>query len=171
MRSLLMSAFILSTAAMPLGAFTFSSIEGAELPLDAWRGQPVLVVNTASRCGFTYQYDGLQELYDAYRDKGLVVLTVPSNSFRQELATAKQVKEFCAVNFSLDLPMADLTDVRGRNAHPFYKWVREETGFVPNWNFNKILIAPDGTVAGTWRSGTKPPSAKIIGPIEAMLDG
>lgn len=171
MRNLLMSVFMLTSASLPVGAFTFETIDGGELALDQWRGQPVLVVNTASRCGFTYQYDGLQGLYDKYRDQGLVVLTVPSNSFRQELSTAKQVKEFCAVNFNLDLPMADLTDVRGKNAHPFYKWVKQETGFVPNWNFNKILIAPDGTISGTWRSSTKPMSQKITDPIEAMLNG
>ncbi|MEM7471105.1 MAG: glutathione peroxidase [Pseudomonadota bacterium] len=171
MRRFLMSALMLTTASLPAGAFTFGGIDGADMSLDQWRGQPVLVVNTASRCGFTYQYDGLQALYDAYRDQGLVVLTVPSNSFRQEFATGKQVKEFCAVNFALDLPMTELTDVRGREAHPFYQWIKQETGFVPNWNFNKILIAPDGTVAGTWRSSTKPMSAAITGPIETLLDG
>ena len=95
---------------------TFTSIDGGALSLESWRGRPVLVVNTASRCGFTGQYDGLQRLYERYRDRGLVVLAVPSNDFRQELGTAQEVKEFCALNFALDLPMTDITQVRTRRA-------------------------------------------------------
>jgi glutathione peroxidase len=151
-------------------AAPFVSIDGGSLSLSDWAGRPVLVVNTASRCGFTRQYDDMQALYDRYRDRGLVVLAVPSNDFRQELATAEEVKEFCAVNFDLTLPMTDITPVKGAEAHPFYAWVRAETGFVPAWNFNKVLIGPDGRVAGQWGSGTQPLSGAITKTIDALLE-
>lgn len=150
-------------------AFTFPSIDGGKIDLDQWKNRPVLVVNTASLCGFTYQYDGLQALYDTYRDKGLVVLAVPSNNFRQELASGAQVKEFCAVNFNLDIPMTTITDVRGPKAHPFYKSVRAQTGFVPRWNFNKVLLDGQGQVVETYSSSVKPMSRKITAQIEALL--
>lgn len=149
---------------------TFASIDGGTLSVEAWRGKPVLVVNTASRCGYTYQYDGLQALYDTYRDRGLVVLAVPSDDFRQELGSAEEVKEFCALNFDLDLPMTDITHVKGAAAHPFYRAVRAETGFEPKWNFNKVLIGPDGAVVATWGSRVKPQSAEITSRIEALLE-
>ena len=166
-------AFILSagTALAGMGPHSFASIDGGTLETADWEGQPVLVVNTASQCGFTGQYDGLQALYDRYRDQGLVVLAVPSDDFSQELDSAEEVKEFCELNFALDLPMADITRVKGRQAHPFYREVREETGFVPRWNFNKVLIGPDGAVIDTWGSRTKPMSGEITGAIEALLQG
>ncbi len=148
---------------------TFPSIDGGTLTIEDWRGQPVLVVNTASQCGFTGQYAGLQSLYDQYRDRGLVVLAVPSDDFNQELATASEVKAFCALNFDLDLPMTDISIVTGRDAHPFYQAVRTETGFEPAWNFNKVLIGPDGSVLATWGSTVKPNSAKVRRQIEALL--
>ena len=148
---------------------TFASIDGGTLSLEDWRGGPVLVVNTASRCGFTGQYAGLQDIYDRYRDRGLVVLAVPSDDFRQELGSAAEVKEFCEVNFDLDLPMTDITAVTGPQAHPFYKAVKAETGFEPRWNFNKVLIGPDGAVVETWGSATRPDSRAVTSRIEALL--
>ena len=156
-------------AAQALRSFSFASIDGGTIDLAAWRGRPVLVVNTASRCGFTPQYDGMQALWEGYRDRGLIVLAVPSDDFRQELSTEAEVKEFCEVNFGLDFPMTEITHVRGRKAHPFYAWVSETAGFRPRWNFNKVLIGPDGAVAGTWGSMTSPMSREIRGAIEAML--
>lgn len=150
--------------------FSFAAIEGGAINFSEWAGRPILVVNTASRCGFTRQYDDLQALYDRYRDEGLVVLAIPSNDFRQELSSNEAVAEFCEVNFNLDLPMTDITTVSGANAHPFYKWVAQTDGFVPKWNFNKILIGPDGTVAGTWGSSTNPMAGAITKPIRAMLE-
>ncbi|MCA8879716.1 MAG: glutathione peroxidase [Rhodobacteraceae bacterium] len=150
-------------------AFEFASIDGGALDLDDWRGRPVLVVNTASRCGFTPQFDGLQALYDRYRAAGLVVLAVPSNDFRQELSTEAEVKEFCALNFSLDLPMAEITHVKGAAAHPFYRWLADSQGFTPAWNFNKVLLAPDGSVAATYGAAVEPTAPEITGPIEALL--
>ena len=170
---LLLSAVLIACATLAqaaMSSFTFPSIDGGEIDLADWRGQPVLVVNTASRCGYTPQYDGLQQLYDTYRDRGLVVLAVPSNDFRQELATDEEVKDFCEVNFGLDVPMTTITSVRGDAAHPFYKWLAAETGFSPNWNFNKVLIAPDGSVAATFGSIARPMSRPVTEAITALLD-
>lgn len=167
--SLITLVFALPAAALDLDA-PFGNIDGGEIRLSDWRGQPVLVVNTASRCGFTSQYDGLQALYDRYRDQGVVVLAVPSNDFRQELTSEAAVKEFCEVNFGLDLPMTTITSVRGAQAHPFYASLAKEAAFAPTWNFNKVLIAPDGRVAGTWGSATRPESRAITGAIDAVLE-
>ncbi|MGV6847748.1 MAG: glutathione peroxidase [Marinibacterium sp.] len=149
---------------------TFPSIDGGTLSLDAWRGQPVLVVNTASQCGFTYQYENMQKVYDRYRNRGLVVLAVPSDDFNQELDSASEVKQFCDLTYGLDFPMTDISHVKGAAAHPFYKAVKAETGFVPRWNFNKVLIGPDGEIAGTWRSRTRPDASDITDRIESLLN-
>ena len=149
---------------------TFLSIDGGTLSIEDWRGQPILVVNTASQCGFTYQYDGLQALYDRYRADGLVVLAVPSDDFNQELASGEEVKEFCELNFNLNLPMTDISHVRGAEAHPFYQAVRAETGFVPKWNFNKVLLNPEGDVVNAWGSAVKPGSPAIVREIEKLLN-
>lgn len=167
-------AFFLSVVAATIATagvsqHEFPSIDGGTLSLSDWAGQPILVVNTASQCGFTGQYDGLQALYDTYRNEGLVVLAVPSDDFQQELASAQEVKEFCELNFALDVPMTDITHVKGTEAHPFYRELAEETGFTPRWNFNKVLIGPDGEVVETWGSATKPQSPKITQLIEALL--
>ncbi len=166
--AILVSCGTLAHAAM--SSFSFPSIDGGELDLATWRGQPVLVVNTASRCGYTRQYDGLQELYDTYRERGLVVLAVPSNDFRQELASDEEVKDFCEVNFGLNFPMTTITSVRGETAHPFYKWLEAESGFSPSWNFNKVLIAPDGSVAATFGSNARPMSRTVTSAITELLN-
>lgn len=171
MRTVLATFLIwMATIAQAAAGFTFPSIDGGEIDLADWRGQPVLVVNTASRCGFTPQYDGLQALYDRYRDQGLVVLAVPSNDFRQELSSNEDVKDFCEVNFGLDIPMTTITPVLGPGAHPFYRWLRDEAGFAPRWNFNKVLIAPDGSLAATFGSNARPLSRPVISAITAYLD-
>jgi glutathione peroxidase len=161
------------TAALAGGppAAPFASIDGGSLSLADWAGQPVLVANTASMCGFTPQYDALQRLYDTYRERGLVVLAVPSDDFAQELDSAAEVKAFCDVNFNLTLPMTDITAVTGRAAHPFYAWMRDQTGWQPKWNFNKVLIGGDGAVLGTWGSGADPMGREIRGAVEAALGG
>ncbi|ETX29271.1 glutathione peroxidase [Roseivivax isoporae] len=168
----LLATLVFVLAALPalaLERFTFPSIDGGKIASTDWQGRPVLVVNTASRCAFTPQYDALQALYDRYRDAGLIVLAVPSNDFRQELESAEAVKDFCELNFGLDLPMTTITAVTGPRAHPFYRWLAETEGFRPAWNFNKVLIAPDGSVAGTWGSAVRPMSEDIVGRIEALL--
>lgn len=153
-------------AAMPSGLH-FDAIDGGQIEMDDLRGRPLLVVNTASRCAFTAQYDDLQALADRYRD--LYVLAVPSNDFRQELATGDQVAEFCALNFDLTIPMTDITVVTGASAHPFYAWLKRDYGFAPKWNFNKVLITPDGELGGTWDASTPPTEGAVTQRIEALL--
>ena len=148
----------------------FDSIDGGTLSLSDWRGQPILVVNTASRCAFTRQYAALQDLYDAYRNRGLVVVAVPSNDFKQELGSNEDVKEFCEVQFGLDLPMTEITSVRGKAAHPFYRSLMQDHDFAPNWNFNKVLIGPDGEIVDTFGSRTRPMSPEITVAIESVLN-
>lgn len=166
---ILFALAIASTALAGARDYRFASIDGGYLEMSDWAGQPVLVVNTASQCGFTGQYAGLQKLYDTYREAGLVVLAIPSDDFNQELSSADEVKEFCEMNFGLDMPMADITRIKGNAAHPFYQTVRAETGFVPRWNFNKVLVGPDGAIVETWGSATKPMSPKITKAVETML--
>ncbi|AWD21156.1 glutathione peroxidase [Fuscovulum blasticum] len=139
--------------------FTFASIDGGTIDLDDWSGKPVLVVNTASLCGFAGQFDDLQALHDELGPKGLLVLAVPSNDFSQELGSEAAVKEYCALNFDLTLPMTQITHVKGAQAHPFYAWLAKTRGFVPGWNFNKVLLGPDGAVIETWGSTANPQGA------------
>lgn len=152
-----------------LAGFTFTAIEGGNIDLDDWRGNPVLVVNTASLCGFTPQYEDLQVLQDTYGARGLKVLAVPSNDFAQELDSETEVKAFCDANFGLTLPMTTITSVTGAGAHAFYAWVKGQTGFEPGWNFNKVLLDGQGQVIATWGSGPKPTEPAITKKIEALL--
>jgi glutathione peroxidase len=147
----------------------FDNIDGGTIKLSDWRGQPVLVVNTASRCGYTKQFSALQELYDTYRDRGLVVLAVPSDDFKQELSSNEEVKEFCELQYGIDMPMTGITNIRGKTAHPFFRSLASEAGFEPSWNFNKVLLGPDGRVAGTYGSPVRPMSGRMTGDIEKLL--
>ena len=147
----------------------FDTIDGGTLTLSDWSGQPVLVVNTASQCAFSKQYRGLQDLYDRYRDRGLVVIAVPSDDFQQELDTNAEVKDFCEIQYGIDMPMTGITHVKGSNAHPFFQSLRDEAGFVPSWNFNKVLISPEGTLVETYASRVRPLSRAIRKDIEALL--
>ncbi len=156
-------------AALDLDA-SFSSIDGGTLSIAQWDGQPVLVVNTASQCAFSDQYRDLQILYDRYRDQGLVVLAIPSDDFNQELATNAEVKDFCELQYGIDIPMTQITQVKGRNAHPFYQSLKQEVRFTPRWNFNKVLIGPNGEVVDTYGSRVSPNSPRIVREIEALLE-
>lgn len=160
-----------AAAADPAPGFTFASIDGGTLDLSDWRGRPVLVVNTASLCAFTPQLEGLQALHDAYADRGLVVLAVPSDSFAQELGTGAEVAEFCELTYGLTLPMTDITPVTGAGAHPFYRWLADAHGVRPEWNFAKVLIGPDGAFVQAWGPTTRPGSAAITRAVEALLPG
>ena len=155
--------------AAPAPSFSFAAIDGGRIDLADWRGGPVLVVNTASLCGFAPQFDDLQTLQDTYGPRGLRVLAVPSDAFRQELADAAAVRDYCALNFDLTLPMADITPVTGPGAHPFYQWLRDEHGFVPAWNFNKVLLDGEGQVVATWGAMPRPTAPQITRRIEALL--
>lgn len=149
--------------------YSFTAIEGGPLKLDTYRGKTVLVVNTASMCGYTPQYKGLQALWEKYKDKGLVVLGVPSNDFGgQEPGSTAEIKEFCEVNFAIDFPMTTKEPVKGANAHPFYKWLAEQKG-EPKWNFHKYLIGTDGTLIEAYGSKVTPDSAELTGAIEKAL--
>jgi glutathione peroxidase len=158
-----------ASAASPTGqAWVFPSIDGGTLDLADFRGGPVLVVNTASRCGFTPQFDGLQALWDRYRGRGLTVVGVPSNSFRQELDSAEAVKDFCEVNFAIDFPMTGIVEVTGEAAHPFYRWAADQ-GRAPEWNFHKLLLDADGAIVGAFGTRTEPDDPALIAAIEALL--
>ena len=146
--------------------FTLPGIDGAPLTLDRYRGRPILLVNTASRCGFTGQYKGLQTLWSRYREKGLVVIGAPSDDFRQELDSAKAVKEFCEVTFGIDFPMSDIVSVRGAGAHPLFAWAAKESR-APSWNFNKYLIGANGDVLRHYPSSATP--ERIAKDVEAAL--
>lgn len=157
---------------MSLHDFTLPAIDGTPMPLRQYKGKVVLLVNTASQCGFTKQYTDLQALWARYRDKGLVVLGVPSNDFGgQEPGTAQQIQEFCEVNFDVDFPLTDKQPVVGDAAHPLYKWLHAELGEVarPRWNFHKYLIDGDGHAVDWFSTVTNPNDAKVIKAIEAQL--
>lgn len=177
LRTATLSAALLvsgSLSAMAASAydFTFQGIDGQPLPLSQFKGKAILVVNTASQCGFTPQYKGLEALWQSYRARGLVVVGVPSDDFGgQEPGSAATIKDFCEVNYKIDFPLADKTVVSGDKAHPFYRWAGDELGMLakPRWNFHKYLIAPDGTLASWFSTVTDPESAKVREAIEALL--
>jgi glutathione peroxidase len=149
---------------------TFESIDGGIIDTSDWRGKPYLIVNTASKCGFTRQYAPLQKLYDRFHDQGLQMIAVPSDDFNQELDTDQEVKAFCELTYGIDMPMSTTTSIKGNKAHPFFKSLKEEVGFVPSWNFNKILIDRNGNLAATWGSTTNPMSAKIVSAVKSSLE-
>jgi glutathione peroxidase len=151
--------------------FNIESITGETINLNRYKDKVILVVNTASFCGFTKQYEELQELWDTYKEKGLIVLGVPSNSFNQEKNNNEDIKEFCEVNFNINFPLTTLTEVKGKKAHELFKWAKENHGksAEPKWNFHKILINKEGKVQDTFASFTKPLSKKIIKAIEHIL--
>ncbi len=151
--------------------FKIESISGEVINFNDYKNKVVLVVNTASYCGFTKQYDELQELWDLYKTKGLIVLGIPSDSFNQEKKKDADVKEFCKVNFNINFPLTTITEVKGSNAHELFRWAKKNHGksAVPKWNFHKILINKEGKVEDTYTSFTTPMSKKIINKIEKLL--
>ena len=152
--------------------FSFDAIDGGKINLSDFKGKAVLVVNTASRCGFTRQYSGLETIWREYQGKGLVVLGVPSNDFGgQEPGAEDEIKSFCEVNFDISFPMTSKQVVKGKNAHPFYQWVSGKAGIMgkPRWNFHKYLISPDGELDSWYASTTSPDSSKMRQAIESVL--
>ena len=152
--------------------FSIDLIDGKKIELSKFKGKPILLVNVASNCGFTKQYSNLQELYDVYQSKGLIVLGVPSNQFGgQEPENEEVIKDFCETNFNISFPMTSKYDVKGKEAHPIYIWAKETYGnsAVPKWNFHKILINSEGKVQDTYASFTNPMSDKIVSEIEKIL--
>ncbi len=152
--------------------FSFETLTGKPLPLSTFKGRAVLVVNTASQCGYTPQYKDLEELSKKYEGQGLVVLGVPCNDFGgQEPGTAEEIGQFCEKNYGVTFPMAGKAKVTGDGAHPFYQWARKRVGFLgaPKWNFHKYLIAPDGSLADWFSTPTKPSSDKVARAIDKIL--
>jgi glutathione peroxidase len=150
----------------------FEAIEGGKLPLSKWRGKVLLVVNTASFCGFTRQYEGLQKLWERYEGKGLVVVGVPSNDFGwQEPKSESEILSFCQGAFNVTFPLTNKQSVRGSGAHPFYRWAREALGpnATPGWNFHKYLVGRDGKLIAGYGSTVEPLSTQLISAIEAAL--
>lgn len=152
--------------------FSFESIAGGELPLKKYEGKVLMVVNTASLCGFTDQYADLQSLYETYKDDGLVVIGVPANNFNnQEPEDEEAIKEFCDANFGITFPMTAKENVVGDNPHPFYAWANEQAGFIgsPKWNFHKYIIDREGNFADWFSSATNPQEDKVKKKIKELL--
>jgi len=171
---------LVARAAMPRTAhagdasahdFAFTDIDGAPMPLSRYAGKALLVVNTASRCGFTGQYAGLQSLWEGYRDKGLVVIGVPSDAYNQELSNDAAVKDFCETNYSVDFPMTEITEINGPRAHPFYDRAAQALGpsNAPRWNFHKYLIDGEGRAVAAFGTGVEPMSAKVLSAVDKVL--
>ena len=167
-------AFALCLAAQDASAmnahdYSFETIDGKPLPLSQFKGKAVLVVNTASFCGFTPQYEQLQAVWQARREQGVVVLGVPSNDFgEQEPGSAAEIKEFCESKYDVDFPLAAKVKTVGSDAHPFYKWAGAAKG-APKWNFHKYLLNGDGELVAAFPSATKPDSAAVQKAIDAAL--
>ncbi len=151
--------------------FKIESITGETIDFNKYKNKVILIVNTASYCGFTKQYTDLQELWDKYKSRGLIVLGIPSNSFNQEKNKNSEVKEFCKVNFDINFPLSTITEVKGDKAHDLFKWAKNNHGksAIPKWNFHKILINKEGKVEDTFTSFTNPMSKKLVGKIENIL--
>ena len=151
--------------------FSFKNVEGKTINLAEYKDQVILIVNVASRCGFTNQYKGLQSLWSTYKDKGLIVIGVPSNNFRQEPGSNKEIKDFCETTFGIDFPITEKINIIGDDAHPFFIWAKNNygSGAIPKWNFHKIIIGKNGKVVETFASITKPSSKKFISAIEKEI--
>lgn len=152
--------------------FQFTAIDGGRIAMAGFRGRPVLLVNTASECGYTPQYAPLQALWERYRDRGLVVLGVPSNDFgAQEPGDEAAIMAFCSTRYGVDFPLTAKQHVIGGEAHPLYRWIAAQLGedMAPRWNFHKYLLDGDGELTGTWPSRVEPLSGEVVGAIEAAL--
>ena len=151
--------------------FEFKGKDGESIKISDYKEKVLVIVNVASRCGFTKQYEDLQNLWTNYKDNNLVVIGVPTNDFKQEPASNKDIKDFCETNFNIDFLLTEKINVLGENAHPFYKWAKENhgNGAIPKWNFHKIIIGKDGKVADTFASITNPSSKKFINFIEEQI--
>jgi len=151
---------------------SFESIDGNTILLKEFKNKPIIVVNSASFCGFTYQYEQLENLYQKYKKKGLTIIAIPSNDFGgQEYKDNKKVKEFCEVNFNISFPITTITKVKGKSRHSFFKWVEKEAGYLslPKWNFYKYLINKEGKLSSWFSSVTKPSSEKFLNELKKIM--
>ncbi|MCB4821466.1 glutathione peroxidase [Roseicella sp. GB24] len=171
--ALILGGVLMAGGAMAAGGtifdFRMEAIEGGPLDLGAFRGRPVLVVNTASFCGYTPQYAGLQTLHETYGPRGLVVLGVPSQDFNQESADNRTIREFCEANYNVEFPMTTVSRIRGPQAVPLYAFLAERGGGPPRWNFHKYLVARDGRTVRGFPTRTAPDSREMLQAIEAAL--
>ncbi len=152
--------------------FTMKSIDGKSQPLSAYKGQAILVVNTASKCGYTPQYEGLEALYGKYKDRGFTVLAFPANNFfGQEPGTDAEIKQFCTATYRITFPIFSKISVKGKNIDPLYRWLTTQEGLSGDvsWNFNKILVGPDGKIVARFGSNVAPMSSELTGKLEAVL--
>jgi glutathione peroxidase len=160
---------------MTSDSITLTTLDGADTTLDAYAGQALLIVNVASKCGFTRQYAGLEALYERYRDRGLTVLGVPSNQFgAQEPGTAEEIADFCQVNFGVTFPLLAKTDVNGQDRHPLFARLTETADGTGNagdvaWNFERFVLSPAGEVVARFRSKTEPDDPALVAAIESVL--
>ena len=151
--------------------FSIESISGGDIKLADYKNKVVLLVNTASQCGFTPQYAGLQKIYDRYKDDGLVVLGVPSDDFKQELSSDDDVKKFCEIRYGVNFPLTSIQKIKGESAHPLYKWISGNTSVIgqPRWNFHKYLISKEGKILNWFSSMTSPTSEGLLNQVEQAL--
>ena len=154
--------------------FNFNDLDGSPLNLTEYKNKVIVVVNVASQCGFTNQYEDMQKIWELYQEKDFVMLGVPSNDFgQQEPGTNKEIKNFCEAKFGITFPITEKVSVKGENAHAFYMWAKNNHGnsAIPKWNFHKIIIDKNGKVAKTFTSVTNPSSKKFIEALEKLIDG
>jgi len=151
--------------------FSIESISGEDIVLADYKDKVVLLVNTASQCGFTPQYAGLQKIYDRYKDDGFVVLGVPSDDFNQELSNDEDVKKFCEIRYGVNFPLTSIQKIKGDSAHPLYKWISGNTSVIgqPRWNFHKYLISKEGQILNWFSSMTSPTSEGLLKQVEQAL--
>ena len=175
MLKIILTAILLIMTNMSLSKdlynFSFTSIDGKELELKSFKNKVLLIVNTASMCGFTKQFQGLEKIYRDYKEKGLVVLGMPSNSFKQEYGDEDRVKDFCETKFDITFPMTKIISVAGDEKHDFYGWLEEQYDVRPKWNFYKFIFNKNGELVDTFSSLTKPNSDKILDLINAEING
>ena len=159
----------LANDTMNLYDFSFEDIDGNQVNLEKFTGKPLLIVNTASRCGFTPQYTNLQNLFLEYKNTDLTIIATTSNSFSQEYESSEEIKKICLVNYEIGFVTSSPMSVKGSDAHPLYAWINEEYNKKPKWNFFKFLFNREGELVETWSSMTKPDSSKIIKEIDRLI--
>ena len=149
--------------------YSFVDIDGKTLNLQEFEGKPILLVNTASKCGFTPQYGDLQKLFENYRESDLVFVATPSNDFKQELSSEEEIKKYCLINYGVSFRVTEIIKLKGNDAHPLFKWIKEDYNEEPKWNFYKYLFNRDGQLVKSWSSMTKPTNSKILKSINKIL--
>ena len=149
--------------------FTFIDIDGKNLPLSQYKGKPLLIFNSASKCGFTSQYTGIQKIHETYKNKGLVVIGVPSDNFNQEPGDEKDIKKFCMVNFNITFDLTKKNNVVGPEAHPFFEWIDKNYNVKPKWNFYKFVINKNGKLENHFSSMVSPSSTTLIATLDKVI--